>query len=155
MIAITETKPPVCAQAWIRFLSDPASCAYHEDNKAAFLRHGRTIAKAIAKQLGLHPSQYTIRVNPGGIAVGGDVHLHTDVFEARLNEFETHPIGLYVDLGSSRLGPRFMARACAGRQDYTGAVNQWFAADSVLNLPALCDRLIRMPRGPYPPDTNE
>ena len=81
--------------------------------KEEFISLCRSYLRMVVKEMGLNKDQYEIRVNRGGIACSGDIHLHTDK--------------LYVDFSQSCLGPDFgfMWRSCEGKRDYTGGSNQW------------------------------
>lgn len=98
--------------------------SYNEENKKQFLSLGKKVAQAIAEKLGLAKGSYDIRVNPGGIAVSGEVTLHAE--------------RIYIQLGQSSLGPKFMWRLCRGRKDYTGGPNQWMHWDSLKNFDKAC-----------------
>ena len=97
--------------------------------KERWHRLARRVAKALAKRMGLEPSEYDIRYNRGGILVSGDTYLHTT--------------GLYVDLSISCLGPEwgFMYRSCEHRKDFTGGANRWMKWDELLDLDAAAAKL--------------
>lgn len=78
--------------------------------KSEFLRVGKQMAIRLAAAMGLNEDGYDVRVNKAGIAVSGEVTLHTD----------RH----YVQFGQSVPGS-FMVRSCKGRKDYTGGRNHW------------------------------
>lgn len=98
------------------------SVSHDAKRKAEFLRESQRLAQILAVKLGLHEDQYDIRVNEGGIAVSGDVILHTE--------------NLYVNLSQSSLGPNqgFMYRSCKGRSDYTGGRNCWMNWEELNDL---------------------
>lgn len=109
------------AREVIALMSTPGSCSYNEENKQRFHASARVVLKHLAeKHLGLPKSDYDLRGNLAGIAVSGEVTLHTD--------------RIYLQLGESCLGPKFMWRTCAGRKDYHGGANQWLPYDSLSNL---------------------
>ncbi len=63
--------------------------------------------------------EYEIRSNPGGIAVSGEVTLHTDPLVAGGH-------GVYVQICQwSHAGHTIMWRTCFDRTDYTGNINRW------------------------------
>lgn len=101
----------------IRFVNlakGPAINAYGKQgtiNKELFASLGQKVAAEIATRLGLRPGSYDIHYNPGGIAVCGDVYLHTD--------------NLYVNFSQSSTNLGFLYRSCKGRKDYTGGRNHW------------------------------
>jgi hypothetical protein len=92
------------------------------------------VAKArlteLADALGLTAGDYAIRSNRGGIAVSGEITLHTDT--------------LYVQISQSCLGAghEIMFRACSGRDDYCGKVNH-FAPAGMLDIPEIFARDLR------------
>lgn len=77
--------------------------------KIKFHRKAARLLKTLATVLGLEGSQYDIRSNKGGIAVPGEITLHTD--------------SLYCQVSQSCLGPghEIMFRKCDGRKDYGGS----------------------------------
>lgn len=85
--------------------------SYNADGKAKFHAEGRKALKRVAAKLGLLPSTFDIRSNQGGIAVSGEVTLHSD--------------HLYIQLYQSCMGPGYeiLYRTCKGRKDYTGGPN--------------------------------
>jgi hypothetical protein len=101
-----KPKPRWNARAYIKLAK--SKLAYEPEAKAEFLRQSEQLCHILAAKLGLNEDQYDVRVSPGGVAVSGDVVLHTD--------------HLYVNLSQSSLGPDwgFMYRRCQGRKDFTG-----------------------------------
>lgn len=79
--------------------------------KCAFHRDGRRFLKRLAAELNLARGSFEVRSNLGGIAVSGEVTLHSDT--------------LYVQLAQSVLWPdvRILYRRCNGRRDYCGQTN--------------------------------
>lgn len=134
----TRTKPNNDQKFIDEFLSLATSDgldAYTEDGavrKRRFLEVGRIVARLIAGKLGFAPGQYQINVNPGGIAVCGDIHLYSD--------------WIYISLEPSLAQhERFMYRACRprgedGRWDYGGAHshNLWMPYELLRDLEAVC-----------------
>jgi hypothetical protein len=82
-----------------------------------FKRQLRLVAKALA----LVPGQYDLRFNPGGIAVYGEVTLHTDSLYIQASHG--------CDLG-------VLVRSCKGRKDYSGGRNMWFPVSLLMNSPS-------------------
>jgi hypothetical protein len=75
---------------------------------------GRAFLQRLATDLGLATADRDIRSNPGGIAVSGEVTLHTD--------------DIYVQLSDSligRAGVQVLYRTCNGRADYCGGQNRY------------------------------
>lgn len=103
-----NTKMPFNVGSFIKIASTPV--AYNPTLKKEFLRVGKQMAIRLAAALGLNEDQYDVRVNKAGIAVSGEVTLHTD----------TH----YIQFGQSR-PDSFLVRSCKGRKDYTGGRNHW------------------------------
>lgn len=92
------------------------SLGYNPEGKDSFKNEGVRLMRKLAKDLGLSAAERDIRFNPGGIAVSGDVILHTD--------------HVYVHLSQSCLGMghEVYYRKCKGRRDYTGEINFWATA---------------------------
>lgn len=107
--------------------------SYHAENKAVFHREAKRVLKQLADKLGLKPEEYDLRSNKGGIAVAGEVTLHTDT--------------LYVQVYKSLFSKNdVMFRRCNGRKDYTGEANNFthvtrlLDADFIRQLKALAER---------------
>jgi hypothetical protein len=96
--------------------NDPAA-------KRLFHSRARTQLRRLATALGLRPGSYDLRSNPAGIAVSGEITLHTD--------------RLYVQASQSAMGngSGILFRTCKGRKDYVGGPNN-FAPLDLLNNPA-------------------
>lgn len=95
-------------------------CSYNQSNKAEFRRLGMKLARELRKELGLTSETADVRYNAGGIAVSGDVILHTDNIYLTFN----------ADGISSGLG--IMYRHCKSRKDYgtgTSTPNHWYRWD--------------------------
>ncbi len=101
------------------------SVAYDEDAKREFHRQGEVVLKQLAAALGYGPDHYDLRHNQGGIAVSGEITLHSD--------------RLYVQLSQSPLGQNrgFLWRTCEGRKDYTGGPNRSAKWEELRDLPRL------------------
>lgn len=108
-----------------------ASVSYDQDRKAAFHRAAAVVLRQLAKALGYKRGEFDLRHCQGGIAVSGEITLHSDT--------------LYVQLAQSCLGPNmgFMWRTCKGRKDYTGGPNQWATWEALLDLPRLAETMLR------------
>jgi len=106
--------------AFIFLASTPKSCSYHFDNKRKFLRGAAAILRDLAGRMGFEESDYDLRTNQAGIAVSGEVTLHTD--------------GLYVQFGQCGIHDRFMYRGCKGRDDFTGLDNRWMSWSFLADL---------------------
>lgn len=81
--------------------------------KKAFHRDGMSFLRKLARALGLAEGTYDVRSNAGGVAVSGEVTLHSD--------------DLYVQLGESfvGVGVQVLYRSCSSRKDYTGGRNHF------------------------------
>ncbi len=88
-------------------LYDARQAGYNEEGKAAYKRLALSVLRSIARELALPKGTFSIRFNPGGIAVAGDAILHHDAF--------------YVSTGETGV----MWRTCEGQKDYTGGPNRW------------------------------
>lgn len=88
-----------------------------QEAKEAFHRDGQKFLRALAKTLGLEPGRFDVRSNLGGMAVSGEVTLHSD--------------DLYVQLSEScmRPGVQVLYRTCDSRKDYCGHQNHFAAMD--------------------------
>jgi hypothetical protein len=104
------------------------SIAYDETKKRRFHRLGKAVLKLITQELGLSKSEYTIRSNMGGVAVSGEVILHTD--------------RVYVQFSQSAfLLDSFMYRACDGKDDFCGAGNNWYKYSQLGDLKDFVSKL--------------
>lgn len=102
---------------------------YDHDAKQRFHRAAKRQLKALAACLRLKPSEYDLRSNMGGIAVSGEITLHSD--------------NLYVQVDQSVMGSDkgILIRTCKGRKDYVGGQNH-FAPLALLNRPVELATLI-------------
>jgi hypothetical protein len=83
--------------------------------KNQFHTVAKALLKLIAADLGYSPSAYELRSNKGGIAVGGEITLHTD--------------DLYIQIYAGSFGGKaeILYRYCQGRRDYSGGSNNFMA----------------------------
>ena len=88
------------------------SSSYNEEIKAVWKKKSLSFLRRVAKELHLVKGEYSIRFNPGGIAVSGDAILHHNQFYLHINDF-----GGYW-------------RTCKGQKDYCGGVNHNFNTGS-------------------------
>ena len=90
-------------------------------NKALFHQRGKALLRRIAKDLGYVSGSYDVRSNKGGIAVSGEITLHSD--------------DLYVQFSCSAFGSdlQIMYRRCQHRRDYTGERNHFLSFDALRN----------------------
>lgn len=111
----------------LEILSTP--CDYDEQAKKAFHRVARKQLKRVADALGLDKSQYDLRSNKGGIAVSGEVTLHTDF--------------VYIEVNQSAMphaGP-VLVRSCQSRKDMKGGMNNFVGFDALVNVDPVVDKV--------------
>ena len=98
------------------------SVAYDAEAKRIFHSRARSQLRRVASALGLKPDTYDLRSNQAGIAVSGEIILHSD--------------HLYVQVSHSAMGYHsgVLFRTCKGRKDYVGGPNN-FASLDLLNRP--------------------
>ena len=78
--------------------------------------------------LHLKTSEYAIRCNPAGVAVSGEVTLHTD-------PLTPEGFSVYIQIGKSFGGgaaATVLWRTCNDRKDYSGHVNRWGTVTDLL-----------------------
>lgn len=97
------------------------SASYNEFVKERFHRAARSQLRKLAKELGLERGAYDLRSNQGGIAVSGEITLHTE--------------NVYVQVSQSVAPGGILIRTCKGRRDYTGGQN-YFRKLELLDEPA-------------------
>lgn len=100
----------------------PVIHAYSEEdaaNKEQFHRTGVALLRQIARDLGYASGSYDVRSNKGGIAVSGEIILHSD--------------DLYVQFSCSAFGSelQMMYRRCQHRRDYTGERNHFLPFEAL------------------------
>lgn len=101
----------------------PLRVAYQVKPKQLFHKLGEQVLRLLANALGYKEGDYDLRHNLGGIAVSGEITLHSD--------------NLYIQFAQSSVGhgDRFMWRTCNGRKDYVGNQNQWMTWCQLADLP--------------------
>ena len=109
--------------------------AYDPDAKRLFHSQERRRLLELAAALSLDAGAYDLRSNQGGIAVSGEVTLHSD--------------RLYVQVSqpATRADTGILFRSCEGRRDYVGGRNN-FASLDLLHRPEELAYLIRRHAGP-------
>lgn len=113
-----KRKPKFEINNYIKLAKQKVS--YNSELKSEFLRQGEQLAYIVASKLGLNEDQYDIRVNKGGVAVSGEVTLHTD--------------NIYVQFGQNFNNTGILCRTCNGRKDYTGGRNHTYTWDALKDL---------------------
>ncbi len=99
-------KPQLAALEGVNAYSDAGAAS-----KDYFHLEGKKFLRDLAKEVGIPAGTFDVRSNKGGIAVSGEVTLHSDT--------------LYVQLSEScmRPGIDILFRSCKGRGDYSGGQN--------------------------------
>lgn len=97
------------------------SYCYNDQVKKAAASRFKSALRKVAKAMNLVTGQYDLRFNPGGIAVWGEVTLHTDAVYIQASK--DHDMGVLV-------------RTCKGRKDYTGGPNRYLPVGLLLTNPA-------------------
>lgn len=106
------------------------SCAYDNVQKRSFHITGMKRLRALAKELNFVEDSFDIRSNCGGIAVSGEVTLHSE--------------RLYVQISqpATRADTGILIRTCKGRKDYVGGRNNFASLSKLEDIPCLA-RLCR------------
>jgi len=104
---------------------------YDEPAKRLFHSDARKALKRLADALRLPQGQYDLRSQKGGIAVSGEVTLHSDE--------------VYVQLSLGAMGPgrEVMFRKVADRKDYVGDRNHFASVHDLMSPDALAARIRR------------
>lgn len=91
-------------------------------HKELISKMGKAALRRVAKALELEKGQYRLDYNPGGIAVPGEVTLHTEF--------------VYVQIQAKFFGTgaQVMYRACESQKDYCGRTN-YFVSAKLLESP--------------------
>jgi hypothetical protein len=103
-------------------------------HKARFHRVAAKRLREVATLLGLHVGQYDVRSNKAGVAVSGEVTLHTDLVYVQVAYF------------AFDRSPRILYRTCKGRRDYTGGANNYlpgYVLDSPAEMTEAIEKLLR------------
>ena len=104
--------------------------AYDDDAKRLFHHRARRQFRELANALGLAPGSFDVRSNQGGIAVSGEITMHSDhIYIQACQPATGHDSGV-------------LFRLCKGRKDYSGGRNN-FASLDLLNDPSQLARIIR------------
>lgn len=85
--------------------------------KEALHSRGKSFLRALAKELDIDAGTFDVRSNLGGIAVSGEVTLHSN--------------NIYIQMSEScigRGGVGILYRSCKGRKDYCGGPNNFIDA---------------------------
>ena len=104
--------------------------AYNDAAKRQFHSQAEKMLRSLAVKLGYQADDFDLRHNQGGIAVSGEITLHSD--------------RLYVQFSQSCLGPDygFMWRMCKGRKDHTAGRNRWMTWDQLTDLDTVAQTML-------------
>ncbi|CCW16958.1 hypothetical protein EBBID32_12970 [Sphingobium indicum BiD32] len=103
--------------------------SYDADAKATFHAEGRKAIKRLAAALGLARGSHQVRSCQGGIAVAGEIILHSEHIYVQLS------------IGLMGRGHDVMFRRVEGRTDYTGGPNHWASINELLDPDTLATRI--------------
>jgi hypothetical protein len=106
------------------------------DNKLRFHRAGKALLRRLVKELGLPKGSYEVRSNYGGMAVSGEVTLHT-------GPIRQSDLGLYVQIADYSGAGTLLFRTCAGPTDYVGGCNHYGWVEEIEDhLPEFAEKLL-------------
>lgn len=94
--------------------------SYDAARKHAFHVSGKRLMRRIGNELGLSSGHYDLHSNPGGIAVSGEITLHSNT--------------LYLQLSQGALmqgRTLILYRRCDGRRDCVGSTNHFLDASQL------------------------
>lgn len=97
-------KPQLAALEDINGYSEAGAIA-----KDYYHLEGKKFLRDLAKEIGIPAGTFDVRSNKAGMAVSGEVTLHSDT--------------IYVQLHDGRKGIEILFRSCKGRGDYSGGQN--------------------------------
>lgn len=126
----SKRKPSFNVGRYINIATTPV--AYNESAKREFLRTSEQMAILLASKMGLNEDQYDVRVNKAGIAVSGEVTLHTD----------SHYVLFCQSSGILEKG--FLVRACKGRKDYVGSRNHFVKWEDLHDLERVAEFILSL-----------
>jgi hypothetical protein len=108
-------------RSFVTFVTN-TDLGYNAEAKERFHKEGQQLLRTIAGKMGLNEDEYEVRSNLGGIAVSGEVTLHTTK--------------VYVQLSQSSISSShgFMYRSCKGMKDYTGGRNRWMKWSELVQI---------------------
>lgn len=103
---------------------------YDYENKKAYHAMGRMILKRLADTMRLQKGEFTVRSCEGGIAVPGEIILHSDHLYIMIRPSPTSP------------GASIMYRTCKGQKDYFGGNNCGCSIKELDDLEAFADKML-------------
>lgn len=106
--------------------------SYEPANKAAFHREAKKVLRKVAKSMNLSTGEYDVRSNMGGIAVSGEITLHTD--------------NVYVQVSQPCFGTgnEVMYRKCKGRKDFCGEQNNFAPVEDLEHVNSFACRFLNI-----------
>ena len=107
------------------------SLSYNAEDKRQFHSEGKKALRLLAKALNLTAGSFEIRSNMGGIAVSGEVILHSDE--------------IYIQISQSPFmrGNDILYRRCNGRKDYVGDRNHFAPIGELADYPSFAAKVKR------------
>ena len=103
-------------------------------HKQTISKMGKAALRKVAEAMGLSKADYRVDYNPGGIAVTGEVMLHTDfVYVQICHGFGHSPVTILI-------------RACKGRKDYCGLDNNYLSVHALENPKGMAETLMDLAR---------
>jgi hypothetical protein len=108
------------------------SLSYNPEGKAAFHIYGRKALMAVAREMGLTREDFNLSNNRAGIAVSGEITLHTD--------------SLYIQLSQPCYGlhNEILYRTCEGRKDYTGGMNNFASVGEIESPEVFAEMVMKL-----------
>jgi len=108
-----------------------ARSEYDYENKKAYHAMGKMVLKRLADAMRLRKGEYTVRSCEGGVAVPGEIILHSD--------------HLYLQIcpAWASQGAQIMYRTCKGQKDYCGGHNCWAPIRELDDLEQFADKMLR------------
>ena len=114
---------------YVQWVQHRSFCYAEPSDKDRFHLESKRLLRILAKQLGLNAGYYELRSNKGGVAVSGEIILHSS--------------SLYVLIHGawSYRGIQIMFRRCSGRNDMAGKVNHYAPIHALLDMKTLVRRM--------------
>ena len=109
-----------------------ANCSYESKRKRRFHTMARARLRDLATELRLTAGAFDLRSNAGGIAVSGEITLHSE------------RVYVQVCQPATRADTGILIRSCDGRRDYSGGRNHFAPLALLDDIPALAVRVRRV-----------
>lgn len=115
--------------AYVQWVQHRSFCYAEPADKNRFHLESKRVLRILAKQLGINAGDYELRSNKGGVAVSGEIILHSS--------------SLYVQIHGawSCRGIQILFRRCSGRDDMAGKVNHFAPIHALLDMKTLVERM--------------